>query len=405
MIKRTEQMKNQKTVKNESAMPKNKRVIIILTAVFLGLVLLFGIVLGTIAIIRNVRAVMIYKGTIIDRGVANYLAMMGKYSFMTGLAARGIENSDDESFWSKISADGRTYGELLKEETELYMKKVLVGSYLFDRNATLTAIDEANINNAVEAVLYNFGGEDKLNKEAEKLGFDYSDIRKASEMIYKYLVAKDVIFGYDASTLKSGAFNAQCDEFFSTYTHAKLLFIRTEDKLVTNPDTGEVTSEALSDNEKADINSEIERIRYLISGDGDESMSKEEFVRRITLWSEKDSMNIVGGYYLAPTSEDTAKLREIYPEVVNAVYSLEMGEYAEVKTRWGVCFIYRDEPTAAAYALPSMDRFFTDFYTDAATYIYAEELTALSGDVKVKKKFYDIDIIALPYNFRLVVKV
>lgn len=382
----------------------NKKIIIVFTAVFLGIVLLFGIVFGAIAVSRNSRAVMSYKGVTIDRGVANYLAMMGKYTFMTGLAASGIEAKDNKYFWQSVSDDGRTYGEILATEVDSYIKRVIVGSYLFDKNTKLTKSDKQMIEDATKALLQGFGSDkSELNAAARELGFDYSDIKVAAKMIYKYLAAKDVIFGFDASALKGGAFDTECDEFFATYAHAKLLFIRTEDHFVTDPDTGEIYNEELNDSEREDIMAEIEQIRDLISGKGDVLMSEDSFNGYIARWAKRDEMNVEGGYYLASTAYDTAQLKKVYPEVVEAVYSTPKGTYTEVKTQWGVCFVYRDEPTPRAYVLPSMDRFFTDFYQDAANYLFHRELSAYSEEVKVDDA-YSEEYNNLPYNFNLIIR-
>lgn len=384
---------------------KSRRTLIIFTSVFLGLVLLFGIIFGVIAIVRNVRSVMIYKEVTITKGVANYLVMMGKYNYISSLAKQGVVCYDTEEFWNSTAPNGRIYGDMLEEEVEMYLKRIMVATHLYDKYSDLSADDEKKIENISLEILVRYGGsKEKVDKELEKIGCDYNDVEKATEMLYKYAMAKEVIFGYEGEALKSEDYYPQCDEFFATYTHAKLLFVRTEDKFVKDPTTGEITLEELTSAEKAEVEAYIENIRIQIAGTGELVMTYEEFVRQIGIWAEKDEMNIVGGYYFAPTSLDTDEFRKIYPEVVDAVYSAKVGEYAEVETSWGICFVYRDDPTPRAYLSPTLDRFFTDFYTDAVEYIYPVELAKYATEVKVKKKFYDIDIIAMPYNYLLVIR-
>lgn len=396
--------KTRKAAKNDadqlSGAEASKRKLIIFTSIFLGLVLLFGIIFGVIAIVRNVRSVMIYKGVTIDKGVANYLVMMGKYNYMVSLARQGIPNSDTPQFWNSRAADGRTYGDILKAEVELYIKKVMVGVHLFDQYATLSAQDEKAIENTALAVLTNYGGDkSKMDKDSAELGFDFDDIYLATEMIYKYKMAKDVIFGEDAYVLKAGGYEDMCNEFFGTYTHAKLLFIRNKN----TEDMTEDNQEWLTDEEIEEANAEIENVRALINGNT--GAVWDSFNQYISKWSQKDEMNVVGGYYFSPTSSDTAGLMNAYPGLVEAVYDTELNTFREVETPWGVCFIYRDTPANGAYQFPSLERFFSDFYTDAANYIYHSELTSYSAEVKVKKKFYDINIIDMPYNIDLLVRI
>ena len=132
-------------------------------------------------------------------------------------------------------------------------------------------------------------------------------------------------------------------------------------------------------------------------------MSEDSFNGYISRWAKRDEMNVEGGYYLATTAYNTSQLKKVYPEVVEAVYSTPKGTYTEVETQWGVCFVYRDEPTPRAYVLPSMDRFFTDFYRDAANYLFHRELSAYSEEVKVDDT-YSEEYNNLPYNFNLVIR-
>ena len=40
--------------------------------------------------------------------------------------------------------------------------------------------------------------------------------------------------------------------------------------------------------------------------------------------------------------------------------------------------------------------FFSDFYSDAANYLYEDVLVTLSPEVKVKDKFFDVDYSSVP---------
>lgn len=388
---------------------KTKKVLIVFTSVFLGLVLLFGLTLGVIGIVRGAASVMSYKGISVNSGVANYLAATCKYRFMSGLTASGIYNYDSPEFWqSRPEGGDKTYGEMLLSETEDYIKRVLVGSYLFDKNTKLTKDDKAKIKKSIDEVLdYQCGGDkEKFNELSEPMGFSFRDFRKASELLYKYEMSESVVFGFDGSVLENGNYGAQCADFLNTYTRVKLLFIRTENQYVTDPETGEEVLDIYDDNKKAEVKEKIDYICELISNhendEGDEQMSETAFVQFIAEATESDSMNLIGGYYLAPTSSHTAEMNKVYPEVVRESFAMKNGEYSMVKTKFGVCFIYKCELEAGAYSKTLYSRFFSDFYSDAADYIYKKELIKYFDDVKVKKKFYNIDLVSIPYNYNLI---
>ena len=379
------------------------RLVIIFTAVFLGVVLLFGMTLGTVAIVRNSTSYLSYRGVSINKGVANYLAMMAKYNYMSALSASGTPSYDDEYFWQSESESGETYGALLQTECDAYIKSVLVGTYFFDKNAKLTSDDKQSIEDAVNAIVGNFADRDAFDTEAETRGFKLRDVRRAVEMIYKYTLAKTVIFGYDGEALKSGEFDSVLDEFYASYSYAKLLFIRTEDKYVTDPDTGRVDLVELDEVERELLNDKIARIRYLISGEGEEIMSENSFDYYINEFSS-DEMNRKSGYYLSSASSHSRELNKVYPEVVRAVLSAKEETYTEVETQYGVCFIYKTSLPLRGYIYPSNDSFFTDFYSLAAGYIYSSEILSYSSDVKVKNAYLEIDFLNTYCDYRLAVR-
>ena len=394
-------MEKEKKSPGFADLSRGKKIIIISAAAFLCLVLILGAVLGTVTIVKRSRAVVSYKGVNMDEGVVNYLCMMAKYDFITGLARNGINHTDSAAFWSTPSDSGETYGELLRRETETFVRNVAVGSYLFDRNTRLSASDKEIIRSSLEAVLYNYDGDKKaLNEAAADLGFDYSDIERGAELIYKYEMAKSVIFGYDASALSGGSFDNECDEFYNSYAYAKLLFIRTNDGYVTDPDTGKKELVELDSTVKADVAATVEKLRKYID---EYVMNAETMEKYLAEWSVKDEMNRTGGYYFANTSNHTSGMRAAYADVIDTVLEQKEYTFSMVDTQWGVCIIYRLPLPTRGYTYPANDLFFGDFYEDAATYIYYRELLDYSSGVKVKDSFAEIDLERLTYNYMLAV--
>ena len=78
--------------------------------------------------------------------------------------------------------------------------------------------------------------------------------------------------------------------------------------------------------------------------------------------------------------------------------SLSVGDYAEIDYDGGVCFIHKKAVANGAYSDSENERFFTDFSSDAADYLYSQALAASADKVKIKDALLAIDIISIPYN-------
>lgn len=383
-------------------MGKSKKVFLVFTAIFLSLVLTLGIVITTVSAVKESRSVMSYKGIYMYEGVANYLAASYKYTFKATLTKLGINGADTESFWARSAGGGKTYGDILKENTDRYLKSVLVGSYLFDRNTKLTKNDKEVIANSVAEVLeHKAGGDvDKFNEIGEPMGFTYKDFERAAELIYKFEMAKTVIFGYDAAALETGLFDAQCDEYYrENYVRVRLLIIRTDGEWATDPDTGKQVLDEYDEEQKAEALAKIRDIREKIA---DGRMNETAFIWHIQNEYPTDQVNDERGYYFSASSAYSHNFaNEGGRDIVKLALSGRVGEYTECELDIGICFIYKCELEDGAYSSYVLERFFEDFYINAAPSIYLDSLTTYFSDVKIKDK-YDFDaVVTRPYNYQL----
>ena len=385
-------------------MGKSKKVFLIFTAIFLSAVLLAGAVIGVVSIVKSARSVMSYKGIYLSEGEANYLAASYKYSFMSALRKYGVNCTDTESFWQRKADGGKTYGEILTENTDRYIKSVLVGSYMYDRNTKLTAYDEAIIENSISQVLeYRANGDvDKFNEIAAPMGFGYKDFEKVAELIYKFEKAQTVIFGYEAASLQSGLFSDECDEYYKdNYSRVRLLIIRTDGEMVTDPDTGRTELDEYTETERAEALAKIADIREKIA---DGRMNENAFIWHIKNEYPTDTVNDEKGYYFSSSSAYSQNFaKEGGLAAVKVALSMNVGEYAECELDIGTCFVYKCELEEGAYASYVLERFFEDFYVKAAPSIYVESLVSYFGDVKVKDKYNAAFVVALPYNYELAI--
>ncbi len=388
-----------------------KKLIIIFSALFLGIVVLFGTVMGIVIAVNNAGAVVNYNGTVIKEGVANYLASYCKYEYLAELAKKLPEVSDSDEFWEDIDPEsGKSYGEILAERSKEYIKSVAVGAYLFDRKATVSSEDKNNIKEIANEVLAYQGAAgdiDKFNEIAEASGYDYSDFKKAVELIYKYKTAKSVMYGYNGQALSLGNNAEECEAFLSSYSHVYILFIRTESKYVTDQDTGTEVAEMLDDDERAEkqafidqVAEEIYNSKNMLEGN---HINAERFFDFIEKEGDYSGKNLTKGYYFSSISEYTLQFASEGDgdKIVNAALSLEIGEYSDRididdGIDSGVCFIYRAPNTAGAYADTSLDHFFSDFYENASSYLYYSELERCVLAVEDTELLLNMDFANIP---------
>ena len=363
---------------------KNRLFIIIIAAV-LGVILVFGVVFGTIALVTELTAVVSYNGVTLTEGVASYLASTFKASYKA---------TDDKS---------------LEEATERYIRAIVTAASLYDRHAQLSAEDNEWIETNVKEVLDYKAGNDKaaFNEAASEMGFTYDDFVTATKLIYKASRAKAVIYGAEGTKLAYQSNVYLCEDYLATYAHVKIIFIRTEDKFAVDENGERLPGEdgndmllELGEEEKAERLADIAEIEALMAaanaGTG-EQMSLMTFDSYYKKYND-DPANSEDGYYFSPNSSFTAEYYEEYPNLIEKIFSMKIGEWGTSTDGTTVCAIYRYGPIPYDYLNSAMEPFFTDFYADSADYLFSESLDTLSREVNVKDGYYAIDIASIKKN-------
>ncbi len=402
--KRKKQNNNYGVYKAESEKPKAK-LWIILVSVFAAAILIFGAVMGIIIAVTNANAVFSYNGINLSRGVTNYIASVYKYEYLSRLNKNGISATDTEGFWNSVSPDGKPYAVHLENGAEQYIREFLCAVSLYDNYGRLTSEERSKLNNACNEVLvYKAGGSvDRFNTLASVSGFDYSDFKTATTLMYKASKAQDLIYGADGKNMLN--IPTRCEHYLNlAYSHVQLLFIRTENKMVTDTE-GNVEFIDLTDEEKEERQNIISYLDSMILAreeGADTYITPEMFSIYQRDHGEGDASKRETGYYFSRNSEYAQEFSEAYETVVDASIKMDLFTYKKVKTNEGVCFIYKYENEDRAYVNPLLADFFTDFYQDGANYNFSEQLTVLSEEVTVKDKFKEISLVSLPLNYDLI---
>ena len=399
--------KNKNSIKNENGTQRKKKNSFLTTfvCIFLAIALLFGGVVGVMIAVRDSRAAVKYDSVMADDGTVIYLASRYKTLFLSTLTSMGISASDSDIFFERMSDEGITYGELYERGLKEYISSIIIANYLFQSYTSYTTEDKMIVAASIEEVLkYKADGSIAVfNSLTEKYGFDYHDFEAGTELLYKAETAQRVIYGEGGSNLVS--FPNECNEFLKKYNRVSLLFIRDTTKLVTE-ENGDIKEVELTEEEKATrlqaTKTLSDAIKARKEGSDADWITPEMFEKYLET-SDGDKNMHAKGYYFRGGAEKTAEFAEEFPEIVEASLALEMGEYAEVKCSIGTCFIYRYETKDGAYA-DADNVFFSDFYADAADYLYSESLTQLASLVEFREAYGMIDTLSVPKNYEFYVK-
>jgi len=397
--------------KAEAPTGRRNVALIAFVSIFVAVAIIVGAVFGITAAVKNSKAAFKYKNITMSEELASFFVSYYKYEYISMLTRSGVTDAaDTEEFWSKKCNTVNTYGEFLEYNTREYIKQILVANYIFDSYARLSAVEKRDIELAAEEILdyHADGSVEKFNEETAEFGFTYSIFHDAAEMLYKATVARDVIFGSDGAKIAQDS--ESCGKFLSQYSRVRLLFIRSADKFRVDEngkrvtgDDGQDILDSLTAEEIAERAKDVADIRDAISAineDGDVQMSPELFSHYQTKYAnDGDASKNTKGYYFHSNSAFSGEFAEEFPDIVKkSLDEMTVGDYAEVKTSFGTCFIYKCEPEAGAYRDTGEDSCFRDFYELCAVYTFDVMLNELSGDVTVKDRFSNIDIIKTPYN-------
>lgn len=367
---------------NNAAPLPSRRILPIIIASLLALVLLFGIIAGSVVLISELTSAVSYKGTRLSPGVAAYLASTYKTTYK---------------------------GNDLASATERYIRGVCVAAYLFDRTTSLGASDRKWIDeNVAEILNYRADGDKKkFNELSAPLGFDYDDFRDAVEILYKAANAQPAIYGVNGSRLSYSENVSLLYEYMGGYSYVRILFIRTETRFAKDEagnripgSGGNDLTVTLDEAERAERAADIAKIKELIenanAGSGIE-MTVEEFERYYDKYND-DPEHAKGGYYFRAGTAFTEQYREEYPNLVDTILKTGIGKYDTSKDGETVCFIYKTSPIMTDFVSTDKAAFFTDFYPGAASYLMRKSVMELVEDVKFRDAYSKINLETIPPN-------
>ena len=377
---------------------KNSRILLIFVCVFVSLAIVFGSVFGIIIMINEANAVVKLDGVTMNEGVVRCFTAYYKGMHISGLRRAGITSADDtESFWASEYSEGVTHGELFESSLKNYLAGIVAANRLFLDLASFTSAEENYLKEKLDSFIAYYGSEADFNDAAQHLGFNYADFAEAMKLSFRASLAMKTVYGYQGANLKiqSAETVAQCEEYFDTYSRVKMVLLCDEKIVYTDAD-GEEVEHYLTDEEKAERERMAEELREAIANkaSGADGAVTETMFNLFMDKSDSDP-EMKDGYYFNENAEQTAKFYYVHPAVVDAATSMELGEYREVEISVGTCFLYKCENEKNAYKNDD-NPFFSDFYSDAATYHYQKNIEVLAGEAEFSEKYGEIDLLAIP---------
>lgn len=387
-----------------AARGRNKMLIIV--SILLACVLLFCAVMAVVAIVRNMSVVMSCDGAYMDVGEATYLAATFKSMFINRYGL-----SDTAQFWASRYSAGQTWGELLQQKTEEYLRQLTFGARLYDSIATMSKENEKMIEEQLLAMLEGQRSSAAfIDSQADICGYNFDDMVDAGIILYKSYLAKRLLFGDQGATLEKLAYSEQAyyreevESFFaSEYRYVSIAYIRLESEIDFDDDgnyspgnDGTIEMRPLTDEEKAERAALVAEVKDKISSG---SFTSEELTSIIKQYNKNYDYSTTG-YYFATTSSATVDYNEkISADVIAKVFEMDEGDFAVVDEPDMAYIVYRGAHTSE-YAFEDLkySDFFGDFYSDAADHIFASLLEEGMTEVKVKDKYYEIDVLSLKPN-------
>ena len=361
---------------------------IIFVAVFL--ILLIGLIaaVGIVSSIRYKNSVFTIDGMRMDKEVASFFVSMYRTEYTAAMRAQG-KNPDKDGFFDELAEDGRTNREVYEELCASYLKQILAASYIFDSVRELKKEEEEDINRVVREVLeYKANGSvDTFNTMAEPFGFDYDSFHDAVTMYYKALSSFSALYGAEGAGISQNA--TVCGSYLQEYTHVSMIIVRTESKLITDGE-GQDYNIMLDANERAArqaLIASMDAAMDAYKNDTDGKMTLPAFQNWLSTSTDSGRDWLATGYYFHESAEMTDEFSEAFPGVVETAYEMQMGSFASLWTNIDIVvdgevhservkvYLYRYEVTPGAYSDGRMsDVWFSDFYTDAAVYLFNSKL-------------------------------
>ena len=314
-------------------------------------------------------AVMRYGTKSVSANEYRYWLSTYKGNFLTSYS----DMSDTDAFWDSVLYDDVTAEEYLNQAVAENVKRTLVCTALFDEyGLKLSDGAVADVDDYIADLIKERGNGSKnvLNQTLANFGINVDMLRdiclaeSKTSQLFSYLYGKG-----GPREMSTEALDAYCAKNYVRICHIYVNNAYTYDMDGDNykfDTTGQALTRALTDAEKSEKDQTVAAIETALD-------TGEDFLAVYETYSEDHYYK--NGYYLTRTTD-------FIPEVVDAAFSLNVGEWTRVDSDYGVHFILRLEMDSAPYNNADNEDFFGSFASDAKNDDFRAYLDTLLPDVE-----------------------
>ena len=407
-----------------------------ITALALCLVML----ICAFAACAEVQPLMTYGEKTLSVNVYQFLlsrmkGTLGYYGYEVG----------SESFWKTVvDMKGTTYDQyfcdIVKEQAIMY----LVADVIFDEEGlSLSAEQEAKIDEIMARYLKNAGSENALNEQLLEFGINYEMLREIYILEAKMQLLKEHLYGKDGEKISSEVKEEYFNEnylgfrqiFLATYEYIILLdkdnqpiYFKDEKQTAIAYDTvngktkndeygkpikdefknpvyyaedgkiaydkvngvvgylltesGDRAVKSVTDERKAEIYEKVQQ--YFEKCNGDVAL----FEEYIELYDESEGSGVIylnseTGYYATQNSSAA-----YFDEIAKKLSGLDAGECAIYESSYGFHLLCRYENKPGAYDEKENEDAFSNFYDDLISRLFEERCLERRGEVEIDEETF-----------------
>ncbi len=301
---------------------------------------------------------------------------------------KGAYSGAGDKIWDEKNEDGETYNEIFTSFVTDNAKTFISAMHLFDElGLELPKSETKEIDETLETLLKERadGSKSAFNADLAAYGVNYDILREVYIIEAKLEYLEEYLYGENGAEPISAE---EKDEYYNeSYVRIKQIFLYTSNKPITDDegnftydDQGNVATRDFTDAEIAAQEKRAEEVTARLS-------KGEDFDSLMEKYSEdKANEQYPNGYYFTRTAQ-------YVEEVVNKAFEIEVGEYATVRSEYGIHIIFREELDNGGYSAEGNADFFTDFESAMITAKLGERLAEFEGDIVLHEDIlskYDI---------------
>ena len=332
---------------------------------------------------------MSYGKTEISENVFRYWLSYYKNSFLN--TYKDLKNTADS--FATVLPNGETAEEYLYGQTVENVKMTLICMELFRENGlTLSDALETQIDDYVDDILKEYAGGNKktLNAALATYGVNMDMLRQIYRDQEKSGALFDYMYGENGTTpVTEEDYTAYYEE---NYCHIRHIYVNNQYYYVTD-ENGNSVFDTNGNVKTADMDAAMQADKQTVIDAIDAALAEGmDFETVYATYSEDQFYE--NGYYLTQSID-------FIPEVVDAAFSLEIGEWEKVESDYGVHYIMRLPLVEKAYADENNADFFPDYETTVKSELFVNYIRSFLPDVTVNEEVINrYNMVDSPVNYR-----